>query len=204
MIATAPPAIDVFVSYAAPESAAANAVVEGLAGAGMAVRRDLEILESGSKWESSLRKALIDSDAFVLVIDSNAGIAPNPTFELGAAMTIHKPVFVVREREPSAEVPQFLRRFEVFPITAIDELAESIRDACQPLTDSQRQSLVNAYQRLRIPVDQLLSDPLSMEQLAKEFQSLSGRSGRPAHLASELLRMRKAGRLPRFRARKAS
>jgi len=199
MVAAHSHPFDVFVSHSAQGRAAARTVADRLSDAGMSVRLDQDILVPGTNWEAPLRKALIESDAFVVIIDSGAAVAPNATFELGAAMALNKPVFVVQTSSAHAEVPGFLKHYASFPLAGIDRLAESIREVSAPLTENEREILLAAYQTMRTPSDQLLADPLAIEQLRESFRSKSGREVSATHLASELLRLRKSGKLPRIR-----
>jgi hypothetical protein len=199
MVASTSHPFDVFVSHSAQGRAAARTVAERLTDAGMSVRLDQDILVPGTNWEGALRKAIVQSDAFVVVVDSGDAIAPNATFELGAAMALHKPVFVVQTNSAHAQVPGFLKHYAAFPLAGIDRLAESIREVSAPLTEKEREILIAAYQHMRTPSDQLLADPTAIEQLRESFRSTAGREVSATHLASELLRLRKSGKLPRIR-----
>lgn len=199
MVAANPHPFDVFVSHSAQGRAAARTVADRLTDAGMSVRLDQDILVPGTNWEGPLRKALIESDAFVVIVDSGAAVTPNATFELGAAMALHKPVFVVQTNSAHAEVPGFLRHYAAFPLTGIDRLAESIREVSAPLTENEREVLLSAYLAMQVPADQLLADPIAIEQLRSSFRNRAGREVSATHLVSELLRLRKSGNLPRIR-----
>jgi hypothetical protein len=199
MIASATSTFDVFVSHSAQGRAAAHTVAEFLTSAGMSVRLDQDILVPGEDWEGPLRKALVQSDAFVMIVDSGTSVAPNATFELGAAMALHKPVFVVQTDNVHAAIPEFLKQYATFPLGGIDRLVASIREVSAPLTASERETLISAYQDLGIPSDRLLADPLAIEQLRDSFRRKAGRPVSATHLASELLRLRKSAKLPRIR-----
>jgi hypothetical protein len=203
MIATSSQGFDVFVSHSAEDRDAAEAVARRLGEAGMSVQFDRDLFVPGRKWESALRKALVESDAFVLLVDSSQPVSPNGTFELGAAMALQKPVFVVQTDGQSGDLPGYLRHYAAFPLAKIERLASSIRDVCEPLANGERESLIAAYQELGVPSDRLLADPLAIEQLGDTFKKRAGRSVPARNLASELLRMRKAGRLPRLRPLRA-
>lgn len=194
---------DVFVSQSARERAPVDTVSRTLNDAGMSVQVDQDIVIPGTNWEATLRKALIKSDAFVMIVDPGLSLAPNSTFELGAALALEKPVFIVPTTSARGVLPAFLQRYASFPISQIDHLPESIREVCQPLAEADREMLVSAYQSLGIPADRLLADPVAMDRLSDEFHRQTRRRVPTKHLASELLRMRKTKGLPRFRSDKA-
>jgi hypothetical protein len=200
MVAPLSPTVDVFVSISSP--AEGKTVTRKLRDSGLSVRTDQEIFSEGMNGEAALRKAIVESDAFVLVVDSRQPISPNSIVELGAAMALHKPVFVVQIDGRNGAMPEFLRRYSVFPLTELHRLAESIKEACAPLSIAERESLLAAYQEMGMPSDQILSDPLAIEDFSDRFRKIAGRGVSAKHLASELLRQRKAGSLPRIRSKK--
>jgi hypothetical protein len=164
---------------------------------------DEEIFAEGKNWEAELRKAIVESDAFVMIVDPSQPVSPNSTFELGAAIALHKPVFVVQANDKNGTVPGFLQHYTIFPLTEIDHLAESIKEVCEPLSPDERAALIAVYQETGLPSDRLLSDPLAIEELSDRFRETTGRRVLTKHLVSELLRLRKAGELPRIRASKS-
>lgn len=203
MVAQSQP-LDIFVSHSAQGRAAARTIAERLESAGMTVKIDQDILVPGSDWDAQLRKALITSDAFVVVVDAGASVPPNATFELGAALALRKPVFVIQTNGGHAEMPGYLRHYATFSLTGIDRLAACIREVSAPLTENERRDLITAYQSVGTSADQLLADPLAIDSLCEKFREISGRNVAPSHIASELLRLRKSGQLPRMRRQRVA
>jgi TIR domain len=201
MIATRSSVIDVFLSHAAGDRQVADVITKRLDDAGMAVLSDGDVFVPGKSWEGALRKALIQCEAFVLLMDASEPVSPNSNFELGAVTALHKPIFLVLA-DQTASVPDYLRRFHAFHLDSLDKLVAAIRDACHSLSSTQLDSLVDVYQQLGVPSNRLLSDPLAIENLGEQFRKNTGRRVQNGQLASELLRLRKTGQLPRIRSEK--
>src|ERR1051325_1186586 len=109
MVATASPGLDVFVSHSASECDAAATVAKYLSEGGISVALDQDIVR-GTDWQRELRKTLAGSDAFVIIVQPDHTVSQNTAFELGAALALHKPIFVVNTNGKSGQLPAFLQR----------------------------------------------------------------------------------------------
>ncbi|HUE73057.1 MAG TPA: toll/interleukin-1 receptor domain-containing protein [Pirellulaceae bacterium] len=201
MIATASESFDVFLSHSLVGQNDAHRVAQALTDAGMNVF-DSTAVAAGGSTADEIWNAMAVSDAFVVVADPRIAPSANVQVELGAAMGWNKPIFVVRTDEAvAAKSVDYLRKFPTFPETRLVDLVAAIRTTAAPLSNSDRQALADAYQELGAPVDRLIADPELADDLSSGFRgrSLTRLSGE--RLLQELLRMRKAGILPRLKRR---
>ena len=70
------------------------------------------------------------------------------------------------------------------------------RSVRKQFSDADRSLLIKLYADLKVPVDQLDLDPGPLEDLTKEFNKSSKKVVSGDRLLSELLRLRKQGKLP--------
>jgi hypothetical protein len=198
MMATTTPTVGVFLSYAARDSWIADIVRRELSDSGFAVFDASQRIPPGSNFGDVLRAELAESDA-VLVIAQQGGLLPSSVaFEVGAASAWHKPVFVVTDKPGTLDLPSFLQSHRVFPLARLDELARTLKDAAEPLSDHEIAALIDAYQSFAVPVDQLIGDPTRLHSFSGEFNKRIERPQSDARLMQNLLRLRKRGVLPKL------
>ena len=118
--------------------------------------------------------------------------------ELGAAMAWNKPIFVLLNGPASTRVPDALGTYQVYPRNRIDEVLTQIRRNFEPITDDERQVLVETYSDLGVPADRLSQSPRELQQLVEKFNEKTYKHLSETRLLSELLRMRKQAMLPRL------
>lgn len=201
MIATAAETFDVFLSHSLIGGDEAQRVAQALLDAGMNVFDSTSRAASGSPSEE-IWNAMAASDAFVVVADPRVSPSANVQVELGAAMGWNKPIFVVRTDEEAANKPvPYLRKYPTYPEGRILDLISAIRTTAASLSNADRDALADAYVQLGVPVDRLIADPSSINDLSDRFQTRSTSRLTGERLLQELLRMRKAGVLPRLRKR---
>jgi hypothetical protein len=58
--------------------------------------------------------------------------------------------------------------------------------------------LTDVYKDIGVSVDRLITEPSAIDQLAEEFASRTRHEFVPSRLVRELLRIRKAGKLPKL------
>jgi hypothetical protein len=121
------------------------------------------------------------------------------TLEFGAAGAWNKPVFGIVTDPSAPQVPAWLRGVPVYSSGQIDDIIRAIKQSGKELSEEDRSLLANLYRELGIPVDQFALDPPQLDQLVQRFSAASERPVASERLLSELLRMRKQGRLPRLR-----
>jgi hypothetical protein len=147
----------------------------------------------GENLESAVWEALAESLAVIALVPST-GPTANMMFEIGAARAWHKPVYALvcdlsltNLKTPFANIP-------VYPFSRFDDVLRAIK-AGRVLDDDDREQLASAYEATQVPVDRLLADPRGLESLVRRFRRHTGKSTAGEVLVSELLRMRKQGRL---------
>ncbi len=192
-------ACDVLVSHAAGDASLAKNVADALRANGLEAVTDAELLDKGTDASDALWEALSESRALVTILPPT-GPTPSMTLELGAARAWNKPVFGIVTDPSAAHVPEWLRGVPVYPSGRIDDIIRAIKQSGKELSDDDRSLLADLYRASGIPVDQFALDPTQLDKFVQRFQTATGRSVSGERLLSELLRMRKQGKLPRVPA----
>lgn len=198
----APPNFDVFLATRSSNDDAGQ-VAEALREGGLKVFVASEMTYPGQHIDKAIWEALAESVALVMVL-SGADDASSSwlAVELGAAMAWQKPIYVLGRSPKQSTLPAFLTGFKVHSLSSASKIAEEIKRGSEPLTDTEREVLIGIYQDLRIPTDQLSRTPSAVDKLTKMFRKVTGEERPAERLLSELLRLRKSGRLPSLRPRK--
>jgi hypothetical protein len=188
---------DVFLSYSLDLRGQARIVAAKLSEAGLAV---FDISEIGPRYNlaEEMWQALAESWALVVLIKPET-IPPSVAVEIGAAEAWHKPIYIVGTAEGKYQLPASLSQYEFVGFSEISKLVESISKGRKPLTDKDRDSLKEAYLRVRIPTDRLLREPRYIQKLQHLLKDKYGLTISGERMMQELLRLRKTGRLPRTR-----
>ena len=189
---------DVFLSYSLMEAETAQLVERTLTQAGLDVFNPAK-LEPGSHIRDLLWRALAESAALVVIVDPLRAPGSNVGVELGAAMAWHKPIYVVDANGGITKLPSYLREFPVYPISRIDDVAQSVKRGLVTLSEEEQSLLMSVYADLGISVDRLLTDPAHVDAFGQQFNRLCQRQVAGERLVQALLRLRKAGQLPRLR-----
>jgi hypothetical protein len=189
---------DVFLSYSLTEAEVAALVERALTQAGLDVFNPAK-LEPGSRVRDVLWRALAESSALVVIVDPLRPPGSNVGVELGAAMAWHKPVYVVHANSRTAKLPSYLREFPAYPLSRVDDVAQSVKRGLTTLSEEERSLLLSVYADGGISLDRLLADPVHVDALGEEFNRRCDRRVAGERLTQELLRARKAGQLPRIR-----
>lgn len=185
------PTYDVFVSHSARDTEFSVEVARILGSHGLTVFVDADIA-AGDVAEEAIWDAMAESQAMVAVISESEPSA-RAAVELGAATAWNKPVFAVAAHPASTRLPSSLRGIRVYPPARIDEIAEEIKKSAETLSDSERNVLVEEYQRTGISIDQLVLQPRQLAALTKNFSKRTGRQCSSEELIRVLLRLRKSG-----------
>jgi len=188
---------DVFLSYSLTEADTAALVERALTAAGFDVFTPAKV-EPGADVREAVWRALAESAALVAVVHPQHAPMSNTMVELGAAMAWHKSIFVVQTVNGKTRPPDYLQEFPVYPLSRLDDVVQSVRGSLKPLSERERDILRAVYADLRIPTDRLLRDPTAIEALASEFNRRSTAPVSGERLVQELIRLRKAGLLPRL------
>lgn len=191
---------DVFLSYSLDLVGQAKVIIKKFADAGLTVF-GLSEIEPIHNLAEETWQALAESWAVVALIKPGT-IPPSVAVEIGAASAWQKPIYILISGEGEFHLPLYFSKYEVFKISEIGKVIESILKALNPLSDKEKEVLVKAYNSLGVPTDKLLMHPVLIEQLNNILWSESHIRISGERIMQELLRMRKQGNLPRVSRRK--
>jgi len=190
---------DVFLSYSPTERRTADLVELALSEAGLSVFVDRKESLPGEDWQESLWEGMANSEVVVVVASSQPAMVSSQAVEVGAAMAWQKPIHVIRSGDPPGEVPSYLEDLPSYPLSRLDDLIRSTREALKPtLSEDQRTALATVYEEFGVAADVLVADPALLNALARKFNVRCKTSFPGERLALELLRLRKSRRLPRL------
>jgi TIR domain len=196
---------DVFIAYNHRDLKHAIQAAELLRSYGLAVFVDSQGIPAGARTEDAVWQAMAESHAVVAIVPEDAP-ASWMAFELGAAKAWNKPLYAVATTSSIGRPPVALRHVSILPLSRLDEIARSILDSREPMSDEDQRHLSEAYRRTGVSVDQLALQPQQLATLVKDFNRRARR-----HLSGEqvmwlLLRLRKQRALPALskRATKAA
>lgn len=188
---------DVFLSYSVTEAATAKLVERALAEAGLDVFVPSKA-ETGERVQDALWRALAESAAVVVILSPDRAPASSTAVELGGAIAWRKAIHLVQPESARAHLPAYLSEYPVYPVSRIDDLVRSVMRALEPLSQEDRDGLCEIYEELGIPADRLLKEPSAVDRLARAFRSRRHKQMPGERLVRELIRLRKAGNLPRL------
>ena len=188
---------DVFISNSAGDAKLAAEIADAFRANGLDAVTYAELLTDANA-SDALWDALAESRALVAIL-SRSGPTPFMTFELGAARAWNKPVFGIVTDPSFTRLPSDLSGIPLFTPGRIEEVITAVKLAGQELSDADRNLLAKAYSEQEISVDQLALQPRQLEKLAHRFNVGAGKSVSGERLLSELLRLRKQGRLAKSR-----
>ena len=90
--------------------------------------------------------------------------------EIGAAQAWHKPVFVLQSAPQAVPVPAHLARFQLLPISRIEDVIQAIKSRSGSALSAEELDLLrDIYVELSIPTDQLLGNPSQLAVLTRHF-----------------------------------
>ena len=159
----------------------------------------------GEGWKDELWEGMVNSEVVIVVAPIRPVMASSQAVEVGAALAWQKPIYVVPSGDPAEEVPSYLQDMPCYPLSRLDDLIRSTRDALKPtLSEIERAALVAAYKELGVPADQLVSDPTLLDALVKKFNDRQKTRLSGEQIALELLRLRKSAGLPRLPKRRVA
>lgn len=197
MTATATPTFDVFVSHSSRDREFAADVADRLRAEGLQPFHDASV-PIGEEISKAIWDALAECHAFIVLVSPDSAPDAMGMIELGAATAWNKPIFVLLNGPASTRVPDALGAYQVYPRNRIDEVLTQIRRNFEPITDDERQVLMETYSDLGVPADRLSQSPRELQQLVETFNRKADKQLSGTRLLSELLRMRKQAKLPRL------
>lgn len=194
---------DVFLTFAAADAAVGGAVHRQLEAAGLTVVPS-DRIGAGVELSEGVLRQITTSATFAVILTPSSLHNGNLALELGVAWGAAVPVYVLTSGVPTADVPAYLAKYRVGELWGgLPRIVDEIRLSAQPLTDDQTQTLLDTFKRLGATVDDLQRDFSARVRLAEDFAGETGLTLKPDRLVRELLRLRKAKRLPKLTARSA-
>jgi len=184
--------LDVFVAHAPADAEFAGKIAAACRTNGLQAATDGE-LQIGAKASDALWEALAESLG-VLFIVSSAEFTARMSIELGAARGWNKAIFGIAADANAAPAAP-LSGIGLYPPNQIDKIIRAIKQIGQEISDEDRARLATLYADIGVPVDQLALDPEHLDELIKAYRGSTGRVLSGERLLSELLRMRKQGKL---------
>jgi nucleoside 2-deoxyribosyltransferase len=188
---------DVFLSHSLSDAALAQTVERALSEGGLSVFNPMRI-DAGSTAQDIVRQELAATTALVVVVSPQHDVSASTAVELGAAMAWNKAIYVVATEPAAARMPEFLRGFPTYPLSRLEDAVGAVRRSMERLSPHEQSILLDIYAQMKLPADRIVGDPATVDQSAREFNSRSRRNVPAERLVQELLRLRKAGSLPRF------
>ena len=192
------PTYDVFLSHSLQDKGLATFVRESFISQGLSIF-ELSEVTPGTTISKAVREGLVDSLAVVLLITPSSELTGNLAFEAGMAMAWSKTVFVLYDGRKLSDIPDFLRQFKIYRVDQVRDVGSLILRSKESLTPEQKSVLCRLYTESGVSVDQLLVEPSTLLDMAERFHMESKQLLSPSRLAHELIRMRKAGLLPKLR-----
>ncbi len=187
---------DVFIANSPSEAALANEIANACRASGLRTATNAE-LPPGRDTSDALWEALTESRALV-VIPPSSGLTASMWIEVGAVRAWNKPIFGILA-DPSIHPPPALSSIPFYVPARMDELINAIQSVDRGITDADASMLIEVYQEIGESVDRLMVDPKLRQRLGRQFKTRAKKSVTEEQLLSELLRIRKKGRLKRGR-----
>ncbi|HLW65217.1 MAG TPA: toll/interleukin-1 receptor domain-containing protein [Gemmataceae bacterium] len=190
---------DVFISHSADDAAFANEIANACRANGLDATTHADLLgiddASDALWE-----AMAESRALLAVV-SKPDLSPSMLFELGAARAWNKQVFGLVTNPTVTDLPHGISNIHLYSAGRIEDVIRAIQLSGKELSEDDRARLAELYSEVGVPVDQLALDPSDLGELVKRFSAETGRTMPGERLLSELLRLRKQGKLTRSRTK---
>lgn len=121
-------AIKVFLAHASDDQGLASLVAQRLDDAGCEVE-PFSSHRPGDEYESQLRKAIRNADRAIFLVTRQFAESTYLGLEIGAARMAEKPIYVLFDGMPESELPDYLKHFEVVPVTELSRLIDETTQA---------------------------------------------------------------------------
>jgi hypothetical protein len=186
-------AYDVFVSHSARDKHLVRQVASACAANGLRAFI-APVVPAGRNVADAIREALSESRAVIVVL-SQRDLPPSMAIEIGGAWAWNKPIHVLLT-DPAASPPlPTLSGRPIYTPSRIDDLVRAILRGIEEFSQPDLESLKSVYAETGVSVDELALDAELLETLVSRFARLTGKSATGERLLSELLRLRKQGKL---------
>ncbi len=195
---TATTTYDVFLSYSSSDREVAAEIARRLESAGLHAFYD-ECIEPGTDLSSAIWDALAECRALVAVVSVHTTPDAMGMVEIGAAIAWNKPIYPILAGPSSTQLPDALKSYHAYPRNRLDDVIQKIRTEFEPLTDHDREVLVDVYKELNVSADEIGQSARSLRELTVQFNRRAQKQLSGERVLSELLRLRKKRALPRLR-----
>jgi nucleoside 2-deoxyribosyltransferase len=186
-------ACDVFISNSMRDAPLAMEVADACRSSGLEVFTSTE-LPAGRDISDALWEALAESRAVIMIL-SPTDLTAAMAFEIGAARAWNKPIYAIVSEPSTTRLPSAMAGIDLYTTGRLEDVIHAIKTGVEQLTEEDRVFLSHLYSSLDISVDQLAFEPVRRGELVKEFKKGRGKTISEEKLLSELLRLRKQGRL---------
>ncbi len=115
-------------------------------------------------------------------------------------MRWNKPIYALVTEPSFTRLPTALSGISLYTTGRLQDVIQAVRASVQQLTDEDRDFLIRVYAESDMPVDQLAMQPARLQDLVKKFSSGRGKVIGGERLLSELLQLRKQGKLVKRRS----
>lgn len=197
MAAVSKKTYDIFVSYSSKDAKLASEIVSAFRDSGLEAFTERD-LSPGVNLSEAVWEALAESRALLTIV-SPSGPTPSMGIEIGAARAWNKPIYAVVTDPSSTRIPLPLARTHLYTAGRIQDVIDAVKSSIEQLSEDDRGFLVELYSELGIPVDRLALDPTVLEGMVRIFGERRGKVVSGERLLSELLRLRKQGKLAKGR-----
>jgi hypothetical protein len=184
---------DVFISHAATDAGLALDLANACRANGLAAITFAELLPE-KNLSNALREAIVECKAMLIIL-SRPELTPAMSFELGAAQVWDKPIFGVVSDPTMTNFSPALSNIRIYTAGAIEDVIRAIKLSSKELSDDDRSILGKLYAKIGLSPDELAVEPESLRKVVQRFRANTGKSVSGERLLSELLRMRKQGKL---------
>jgi hypothetical protein len=189
---------DVFISHAVGDAKLALQIATACRESGLDAITYAELLPTANV-SDSLWDALAESRALLAVL-SESQPSSSMAIELGAARAWNKPIFGVVADPAFTRLPPSLSGVRLYAANRVEDVIRAVKLIGKELSEEDRTLLAKLYTAIGVSVDELALNPRHLQELVKRFNSATGKTVPGERLLSELLRMRKQGRLTKARA----
>jgi hypothetical protein len=187
---------DVFVSHSSRDAMLALDVANACRAGGLESVTEAELLNHEGDFSGALWEALAESRALLTILPRE-GPTPSMAIEIGAASAWNKPIYAIVTDPSSLRPLGPLSEAPLYTTGRIQDIIKSIKSSTQQLSDEDRVYLAKLSADLGVSVDELALNPRQLGILVKQFDKARGKAVPGERLLSELIRLRKQGKLSR-------
>lgn len=188
---------DVFITHSARDAALALDVANACRESGLEAVTNTELLPLADS-SDALWDALAESRALLTILPPT-GPSPSMGIEIGAARAWNKPIYALVTEPSFTRLPAALSGIHLYTTGRLQDVIREITSSVQQLTDEDRDFLIRIHAETGTSVDQLALHPKQLHALVTKFKRGRGKTIGGERLLSELLRLRKQGKLVKSR-----